>query len=142
MPSRSSRSELVPLGRGVVDLEPADTRLGVPERAAVVAGRAHHDLCHSAAERAGNDPVEERGARGQVVVHPAGRGLAPGRHVDGQRLIRGGITIVRVDPGEFQAVRRHVAGGLRGAPVLHVSSLCHGTHLVTHYVGPHRTNDQ
>ncbi len=126
----------------MVDLEPANARLGVAERAAVVAGRAHHDLCHSAAERAGNGPVEERGARGQVVVHPVGRGLVPGRHVDGQRLVRGGITIVRGNPSEVQAVRRHVTRGLRGAPVLHASSLCHGTHLVAHYVGPHRTNDQ
>jgi len=118
--------ELVPLGRGMVDLEPADARLGVPERAAVIASRAHHDLRHAAAGRAGNGPVEERGARGQVIVHPAGRGLPPGRHVDGQRVIRGGVTVVSGDPGEVQAVRRHPASGLRWAPVLHVSSFWHG----------------
>src|SRR6185437_15856452 len=89
-------------------------------------------------ERAGNGPVEERGARGQVVVHPAGRGLPPGRHVDGQGVVRGGVTVVSGDPGEVQAVRRHPARGLRWAPVLHVSSLCHGTNSV----GSYRTSDQ
>ena len=118
--------ELVPLGRGVVDLEPADTRLGVPERAAVVPGRAHHDLRHAAAERAGNGPVEERGARSQIVVHPAGRGPPSGRHVNGQRVVGGGIAVVRRDPGEIKTVRRHPVGGLRWAPVLHVSSFWHG----------------
>ena len=107
--------ELVPLGRGVVDLEPADTRLGVPERAAVVAGRADHDLPHAPIERADDGPVEERGARGEVVVHPARRGDPPGRDVGGHGLVGGGITVVGSDPGEAEpvcaATRRAVTEG-------------------------------
>ena len=105
----------------MVDLEPADVRLGVPERAAVVAGRAHYDLSHPAAERAGNGPVEERGARGQVIVHPVRRGGPPGRDVGGQGLVGGGITVVGSDPSEAEPVCRDPAGGYRWAAVFHVS---------------------
>ena len=130
--------ELVALGRGVVDLEPADTRLGIPERAAVVAGRADHDLPHAPIERADDGPVEEPGARGEVVMHPARRGGPPGRDVDGQGLVGGGITVVGSDPGEAEPVGRDPAGGYRRAAVFHVSSLCHGANPV----GPYRTSDQ
>ena len=75
--------QLVPLGRGMVRLEPADARLGVAERAAVVAGRADHDLPHATVDGADDGPVEERGARSEVVVHPVRRGYQPGRHVGG-----------------------------------------------------------
>ena len=121
--------QLVPLGRGMVHLEPADARLGVPERAAVVAGRADHDLPHAAVDGADDSPVEERGARGEVVVHPVRRGYQPGRDVGGQGLVGGGNAVGRRDPGEPEPVRRHPAGGYRGAPVFHVSSLCHGANL-------------
>ena len=130
--------ELVPLGRGMVDLEPADARLGVPERAAVVAGRAHHDLPHAPIKRADDGPVEERGARGEVVMHPVRRGGPPGRDVGGQGLVGGGITVVGSDPGEAEPVCRDPAGGYRWAAVFHVSSLCHGTNPVD----PYRTSDQ
>ena len=75
--------QLVPLGRGMVHLEPADARLGVPERAAVVAGRADHDLPHAAVDGTDDGPVEERGARGEVVVHPVRRDHLSGRDVGG-----------------------------------------------------------
>ena len=130
--------ELVALGRGVVDLEPADTRLGVPERAAVVTGRADHDLPHAPIERADDGPVEERGARGEVVTHPVRRGGPPGRDVGGQGLVGGGITVAGSDPGEAEPVGRDPAGGYRRAAVFHGSSLCHGAYPV----GPYRASDQ
>ena len=117
--------QLVPLGRGMVHLEPADARLGVPERAAVVAGRAHHDLPYAAVDGADDGPVEERGARGEVVVHPVRRGHQPGRDVGGQGIVGGGDAVGRGNPGEAEPVRRHPAGGYRGSPVFHVWSLCH-----------------
>ena len=55
---------LVPLGRGMIHFEPADAGLGVPQRPAVIAGRAHHDLPHAAADGGHHQPVEERRARG------------------------------------------------------------------------------
>ena len=36
------------------------------------------------------------------------------------------LRAVGLDPGEPEPVRRHPAGGDRGAPVFHVSLLCHG----------------
>ncbi len=117
--------QLVPLGRGMVHLEPADPRLGVAERAAVVAGRADHDLPHTAVDGADDGPVEERGARGEVVVHPVRRGHQTGRDVGGQGLVGSGSPVGRRDPGEAEPVRCHPAGGYRGTPVIHVWSLCH-----------------
>ena len=52
-------------------------------------------------------------------MHPAGLGPVAGRYVGGQRLVSGRIAVVRGDPGELQAVRRHPAGGLRRTPVFH-----------------------
>jgi hypothetical protein len=117
--------QLVPLGRGMVHLEPADPRLGVAERAAVVAGRADHDLPHAAVDGADDSPVEERGARGEVVVYPVRRGHQTGRDVGGQGLVGGGSAVRRRDPGEAEPVRRDPAGGYRGTPVFHVWLLCH-----------------
>src|SRR4029077_8144672 len=80
--------QLVALGGRGVDLEPADARFGEADRAAVVAGRADHDLPHAAVDAGDHGPVEERGTGGQVVVHPAGRGDVPGGDVGGQGLVR------------------------------------------------------
>src|ERR1700759_2382190 len=122
----------------MVDLEPADARLGVPERAAVVAGRAGHDLPQAPIECADDGPVEERGARGEVVMHPARRGGPPGRDVGGQGLVGGGITVIGSDPGEAEPVCRDPAGGYRRAAVFHASSLCHA--LIPSVL--YRTGDQ
>jgi hypothetical protein len=62
---------LVPLGGRKIDLEPADAGPGVPEGPAVVAGRADDDLAHPPADGTHHDLVEEPGAAGQVVAHPA-----------------------------------------------------------------------
>jgi hypothetical protein len=113
IPSRAS---------GMIHLEPADTAFGVPQRAAVVAGRTHHDLAHAAVDGRHHRPVEERGARGQVVVNPVQRGLAPGRDVDGQGVVSGRIAIGGGHPGKNEAVRRDSLGGCRWTVDFHVSS--------------------
>jgi putative redox protein len=82
--------------------------------AAVITGRAHDDLPHAAADSGHHDPVEERGAGGQVVVHPVQRDLAPGRHVGGQGVVSGGIAVGRGHPGNAQPVRRDLTGRYRG----------------------------
>ena len=116
--------QLVPLGRGMVHLEPADARLGVAERAAVVTGHADHDLPYTAVDGADDGPVEERGARREVVVHPVRRGHQPGRDVGGQRLVVSGSAVgrrTREKPSRCAATRRAVTEGA----VVHVRSLCH-----------------
>jgi len=42
----------------MIHLEPADARHGVPERAAVVTRRAHHDLPHATVKGAHDDAFE------------------------------------------------------------------------------------
>jgi hypothetical protein len=74
---------LVALGGGMVDLEPPDTRLGVSQGPAVVAGRADDDLADTPADSADDRAVEEPCASVEVVAHPARRGLLVGRHVSG-----------------------------------------------------------
>ena len=106
---------LVALGRGMVDLEPADAGLGVPQGPAVVAGRADHDLADAPADGADHHPVEEPGAGVEVVAHPARGGLLACRDVRGQRLVGGGIAVGGRDPGESEAVRGHAPGRDRRA---------------------------
>jgi len=113
---------LVPLGGGKVDLEPADAGPGVPEGPAVVAGRADDDLAHSPADGTHHDLVEEPGAAGQVVAHPACRGRMARRDVGGQRLVGGRIPVGRRNPAEPETVRGHPPGRDRGTAVVHVRS--------------------
>jgi len=106
----------------MIHLEPADAGLGVPQRTAVIAGRAHHDLPHAAADGGHHYPVEERRASGQVVMHPVQRRLASGGDLGGQSVVSGGIAVGRGNPGESETVRRHPLSGYRWTAVFHVSS--------------------
>src|SRR5262249_51551622 len=73
----------------------------------------------------------ERRARGEIVVHPA-RGHGEAAHdVGGQRLVGGGIAVVRGDPGEPEAVRGHPAGGGRRTPVFHTGLFWHGVSVAS-----------
>jgi hypothetical protein len=108
---------LVPLGRGMVDLEPADARLRVPQGPAVVAGRAHDDLADAPADGPDHNAVEEPGADVEVVAHPARWRLLARRDVRGQRLVGGGGAVSSRDPGESAAICRHAPGRDRGAAV-------------------------
>jgi hypothetical protein len=90
----------------MVDLEPADTRLGVAEGPAVVAGRTEDDLADAPADGPDHHPVEKPGAGVEVVAHPP-RWLLARRDVGGQRLVRGGIAVASRRPGEAEAVCRH-----------------------------------
>jgi hypothetical protein len=114
--------ELVRLGGGVVDLEPAHAALGVAERAAVVPGAADDDLPDPAVERVHHHPVEERRPRPQVLVHPgAGRTLEAVGDVTGQGLVRGRVAVRGLDPRVIQPVRGHAACGARRRAFSHVS---------------------
>src|SRR5690242_13601702 len=123
--------ELVPLGRGVVDLEPADVGPGVAQRAPVVAGRAGHDLPHAPVDGAGHGAVEERRAGREVVVHAARRYGEAVHDVDGQRLVGGGIAVAGGDPVEREAVRGHPAGSGRRTPVFHTGLFWHGVSVAS-----------
>ena len=119
---------LVPLGGGMVDLEPADAGPGVPERPAVVPGRADDDLADPPADGPDHHPVEEPGAGVEVLTHAARRGLLTGRDVRGQRLVGSGVAVGSRDPGESEAVRGHAAGRDRRAAATHARPLRHPAH--------------
>ena len=55
----------------MVELEPRDPRLCVPERSPVVAGGPDHNLARPPVQRTDYDPVEERRAGAQVFMHPS-----------------------------------------------------------------------
>ena len=112
--------QLVGLRRGVVDLEPAHARFRVPERPAVIPGGAHDHLPDPAVEGVDHHPVEERGPGAEVLVPRAARPAhqAVG-HVAGQRLVRGGIAVRRLEPLVAEPVRGHAAGGLGRRVVSH-----------------------
>jgi hypothetical protein len=111
--------DLVRLGGRVVELEPADARLGVAEGAAVVAGAADHDLPDAPAEGVHHRVVEEGRPRPQVLVHPAVGGLLPVRDVGGERPVGRPVAVVRRDPLELEPVGGDAARRLRCGPVLH-----------------------
>jgi len=68
--------DLVSLGGGMIDLEPAHPRLGVARGPPVIAGGCDHHLSHAALQGADHHPVEELGARRQVPEHEP-RGPTP-----------------------------------------------------------------